>query len=400
MSRDATRALLPAGLIDHLPPGADHAAGVVERLLACFSSHGYERVKPPMIEFEDTLLTGPAAPLAEQTFRLMDPVSQRMMGLRADITMQVARIATTRLKKAPRPLRLAYAGDVFRVRGAQLRPERQFMQIGFELIGSPTVAADVEAILLATEALRAAGIETISVDLNVPTLVPALCRALGIEDGGALRDALDRKDAAAVEKAAGAHGALFAKLLAAAGPAAKAVKAITALGLDGDAGSDAERLAEVAEAVAEADPTLKITVDPTEHRGFEYHTGVGFTLFAPRVRGELGTGGRYHAEDRNGSDGEAVEPATGATLYLETILRALPDPAPGERLFLPAGTTLDEARALREQGWTTLACLDPDTDPQAEALRLGCTHILAGGKPQALKKPGGKPAQKPVKKGK
>lgn len=400
MSRDATRALLPAGLIDHLPPGADHAAAVVERLLACFSSHGYERVKPPMIEFEDTLLTGPAAPLAGQTFRLMDPVSQRMMGLRADITMQVARIATTRLKKAPRPVRLAYAGDVFRVRGAQLRPERQFMQIGFELIGAPTAAADVEAILLATEALRAAGIETISVDLNVPTLVPALCRALGIDDGGALRDALDRKDAAAVEKAAGTHGELFAKLLAAAGPAAKAVKAIAALGLDGEAGADAARLAEVAGAVATSDPALKITVDPTEHRGFEYHTGVGFTLFAPRVRGELGSGGRYLADNGGGADGGAGEAATGATLYLETIIRALPDPEPRERLFLPAGTSLDKARALRDKGWTTLACLDAQADPHAEATRLGCTHILSRGKPVALITSGRKPAQKPVKKGK
>lgn len=389
MSRATTRALLPAGLIDHLPPDAAHAAEIVERLLACFTSHGYERVKPPMIEFEDTLLTGPAAPLAEQTFRLMDPVSQRMMGLRADITMQVARIATTRLAKAPRPLRLAYAGDVFRVRGAQLRPERQFMQIGFELIGAPTAAADVEAILLATEALRAAGIETISVDLNVPTLVPALCRTLGIDDGGALRDALDRKDAAAVAKAAGAHGDLFGKLLAAAGPAAKAIKAITALGLDGEVAADAERLAEVANRVAEADPALKITADPTEHRGFEYHTGVGFTLFAPRVRGELGSGGRYHADD----DGTG-EPATGATLYLETIIRALPDPGPGNRLFLPAGTTLGQARALRDKGWTTLACLDPNVVPRAEAERLGCTHILSGGKPVALGKTGRKPAKK------
>jgi ATP phosphoribosyltransferase regulatory subunit len=399
MSREATRALLPAGLIDHLPPSADQAAAVVERLLACFSSHGYERVKPPMIEFEDTLLTGPAAPLAEQTFRLMDPVSQRMMGLRADITMQVARIATTRLKRSPRPLRLAYSGDVFRVRGAQLRPERQFMQIGFELIGAPTAAADVEAILLATEALRATGVATISVDLNVPTLVPALCRALGIDDGGALRDALDRKDAAAVEKAAGEHGELFAKLLAAAGPAAKAIKAIAALGLKGDAGADAGRLAEVAAEVAKADPSLKITVDPTEHRGLEYHTGVGFTLFAPRVRGELGTGGRYLA-----GDGGTGEPATGATLYLETIIRALPEPEPADRLFLPAGTTLDQARKLREKGWTTLACLDPDADPKAEAERLGCTHILTGGKPFALTHSKGKearkPARKPVKKGK
>jgi len=395
MSREATRALLPAGLIDHLPPDAAHAAAVVERLLACFASHGYERVKPPMIEFEDTLLTGPAAPLAAQTFRLMDPVSQRMMGLRADITMQVARIATTRLKKAPRPVRLAYAGDVFRVRAAQLRPERQFMQIGFELIGAPTAAADVEAILLATEALRAAGIATISVDLNVPTLVPSLCRALGIDDGGALRDALDRKDAAAVEKAAGAHGELFAKLLAAAGPAAKAVKALLALGLDGEAGADAGRLAEVAGAVARSDPALRLTVDPTEHRGFEYHTGVGFTLFAPRVRGELGTGGRYRA-----GDGGAGEPATGATLYLETILRALPDPAPVERLFLPAGTPHEKARALHEKGWITLAGLDADADPKAEAARLGCTHILAGGKPVALTQSGRTPAKKPNKKGK
>ncbi|MDH3232325.1 MAG: ATP phosphoribosyltransferase regulatory subunit [Alphaproteobacteria bacterium] len=395
MSRVSTRALLPAGLIDHLPPDAAHAAEIVERLLACFTSHGYERVKPPMIEFEDTLLTGPAAPLAEQTFRLMDPVSQRMMGLRADITMQVARIATTRLAKAPRPLRLAYAGDVFRVRGAQLRPERQFMQIGFELIGAPSAAADVETILLATEALRATGIATISVDLNVPTLVPALCRKFGIDDGGALRDALDRKDAAAVAKAAGAHGELFGKLLAAAGPAAKAIKAIAALGLDGEAAADAERLAEVASRVAKADPALKITADPTEHRGFEYHTGVGFTLFAPRVRGELGSGGRYLAGGGGADDDGTGEPATGATLYLETIIRALPDPGPGKRLFLPAGTTLDQARALRDKGWTTLACLDPEAAPRAEAERLGCTHMFSGGKPVAL----GKKSRNPAKKG-
>ena len=237
MAREPTRALLPAGLMDVLPPDAAHAAEIVERLLACFTAHGYQRVKPPMIEFEDSLLQGPAAPLADQTFRLMDPISQRMMGLRADITMQVARIATTRLRNAPRPQRLAYAGDVFRVRGAQLRPERQFMQIGFELVGASGVAADVEAILLATEALRATGIPSLSVDLSTPTLVPLICRALGVDDGagGALRAALDRKDAAAVAQAAGPHAALFEKLLTAAGPAKKALAAIEDLDLPGEA---------------------------------------------------------------------------------------------------------------------------------------------------------------------
>ena len=90
-------ALLPAGLRDLLPPDAETEAAAVEALMEVFAAHGYQRVKPPLLEFEDSLLAGSGAAVAEQTFRLMDPDSQRMMGLRADITPQVARIATTRL---------------------------------------------------------------------------------------------------------------------------------------------------------------------------------------------------------------------------------------------------------------------------------------------------------------
>ncbi len=99
-------ALLPAGLRDVLPPFAAFEAGVIERLMACFAAMGYARVKAPLVEFEDGLLSGPGAAMTADTFRLMDPVSQRMMGVRADITPQVARIARTRLESAPRPLRL------------------------------------------------------------------------------------------------------------------------------------------------------------------------------------------------------------------------------------------------------------------------------------------------------
>src|SRR5271155_427425 len=135
---DARRALLPAGLRDGLPPDAAQRAAVIERLIAEFGAHGYERVEPPLVEFEDSLLPakasgGPGG--GPEIFRLMDPLSQRMMGVRADMTIQVARIATTRLASRPRPLRLSYAGDVLRVKGTQLRPERQFVQVGAELIG-------------------------------------------------------------------------------------------------------------------------------------------------------------------------------------------------------------------------------------------------------------------------
>ncbi|MBT5266811.1 MAG: ATP phosphoribosyltransferase regulatory subunit, partial [Rhodospirillaceae bacterium] len=111
----ARRGLLPAGLRDVLPLDAAHEATVIEALITTFSAEGYDRVKPPLVEFESSLFAGPGAAMRESTFRLMDPMSQRMMGVRADVTVQIARIAATRLKDAPRPLRLCYAGEVLRV---------------------------------------------------------------------------------------------------------------------------------------------------------------------------------------------------------------------------------------------------------------------------------------------
>ena len=107
MSDSSSKALLPDGLRDALPPDAAHEAAIIERLMQVVGSRGYERVEPPLVEFEDSLLSGAGQDIALATFRLMDPVSQRMMGVRADMTPQVARIAATRLANAPRPLRLA-----------------------------------------------------------------------------------------------------------------------------------------------------------------------------------------------------------------------------------------------------------------------------------------------------
>jgi ATP phosphoribosyltransferase regulatory subunit len=166
--------LLPAGLADLLPPDAAREARAIDTAIERFAAFGYERVKPPLVEFEESLLGGPGAALASQTFRLMDPVSQRMMGVRPDMTVQVARIAVTRLKHEPRPLRLSYGGNVIRVRGNALKPERQFAQVGCELLGVDTAEADAEAVLLAVDALRAIGVARLTVDLNLPTLVAAV----------------------------------------------------------------------------------------------------------------------------------------------------------------------------------------------------------------------------------
>jgi ATP phosphoribosyltransferase regulatory subunit len=373
-------ALLPLGLRDVLPPDAAAEAQVVARLMAVLASHGYERVKPPLAEFEDNLLSGAGAAMAKETFRLMDPISQRMIGLRADMTPQIARIATTRLRKAPRPLRLCYAGQVLRVKGGQLRPERQVGQVGAELIGSDEIAADVEVVALAAEALSVAGVAGLSADLSLPTLVPAVCAALGLDAATteALRGALDHKDAAAVSAVGGRAAELLSRLLAGAGAAKKALATLNALDLPAEAAAERARLAAVVEWLGRAAPALALTIDPVENRGFEYHTGVSVTFFARGVRGELGRGGRY----RTGNGGG--EPATGFTLYTDTVLLAVPKPEPPARLYIPAGTDPALAARLRGDGWVTVAGLVPVDDAAAEARRLGCGHRLEGEKIVAL----------------
>src|SRR5262249_16868438 len=157
-----------------------------------------------------------------------------------------------------------------------------------------------------------------------------------------VREALDRKDQAAVKRRAGKAGPILTELLKITGPADRALAALSRIALPPDAAAEAKRLAEIVTLVPAAVPSLQLTIDPVEIRGFEYHTGACFALFARGVRGELGRGGRYLAgDDLLRGKGE---PATGFTLYLDTILSALPEPSQPRRLFLPFGTAPDVAR--------------------------------------------------------
>jgi len=398
------RGLLPAGLSDMLPPEAARESRAMELVMGRLAAHGYQRVKPPLVEFEESLLGGPGAALAKDTFRLMDPVSQRMMGVRPDMTVQVARIAVTRLKDAPRPLRLSYAGNVIRVRGTQLRPERQFAQVGAELIGPDSAEADAETVLLAVEALRAVGVANLSVDLNLPTLVTAICRALVLPGPiiVRLRRALERKDEDAVRRALDSHspgdcGALFVGLLRSVGPADSGIAALQALGLPGEARTEAERLAAAVGLLRAAAPDLRLTIDPVEYRGLEYQTGVSFTFYALDTRGELGRGGRYRAgypEDVADpavvpftplpSDLGQTEAATGFTLFMDTVSSAANVDLPGKRLYVPAGVAWTDLAAWQHDGYQTVRGFDPVVDIKKEAQRLGCSHAVIAGQPVAI----------------
>ncbi len=380
MTPPVGKALLPTGLADLLPPDAEREDAATRRLFDCFAAWGYERIKPPLLEFEDGLLDGVGAVHADQTFRLMDPASQRMLGMRADITPQAARIAASRLATAPRPLRLCYAGDVLRVRGSQLRADRQFRQVGVELIGSGHAArGDAEVILLAADALSQVGIEGLSVDVNTPTLAREVCRAFDTPAGPQERIAvaLHRRDAAALQASGGGPAvAPLAALLGTSGAAAPALARIGRITLPRAAQALVERLAEVVELVAAEAPELALTVDAVESRGFEYHTGISFTLFARRERHELGSGGRYRTA--------GGEPATGFTLVADTLRRALPETSPKPRVLTPVGVPRGTAAQLRADGWVVLQALMPAPDLAAEGRRLKCNHVWIDGAVQRL----------------
>jgi ATP phosphoribosyltransferase regulatory subunit len=368
-------ALLPAGLRDLLPPDAETEASAVGALLRVFAGHGYQRVKPPLMEFEDSLLAATGAAMADQVFRLMDPDTHRMMAIRADMTPQIARIAATRMAHAQRPLRLSYNGQCLRVRATQLDPDRQIAQAGIELIGPDSPQADAEILAVGAEALAALGLTRLSFDLTMPPLVPTLLEESGVtgEARSRLIFALDRKDAAAVAEHGGTLAATLTDLLLAAGPVPRALEALACAHLTPCARVLAQRLHDTVVAIQARAPGLKLTVDPVEFRGLKYHTGVCFTVYAPGHHEELGRGGRYICGDG--------EPATGLTIYPDAMLRAAPPQKALLRVFVPVG---EDGAAWRAEGFATVAALDQVSDPREEASRLSCSHVVIGGSLHAL----------------
>ena len=385
MNNKTHRGLLPNGLGDTLPPEAEFEAQITETLMASFTKYGYERVKPPLIEFEDVLLSGSGKKMAKQTFRMMDPISQRMLGVRADMTLQIARIASTRLADISRPIRLSYAGQVLRVKGSALRPKRQFGQIGIEVIGTLSPQADAEIILASAQALTCLGITDLSIDLCLPTLIPTICKSLKITSPqiiDRLSVALDHKDIPAIEiiekEILTDSSKIFSTLLRAVGPVDNALSILEEVILPENAINELNKLSDIICCLKDRAPNLTITIDPVETRGYEYHTGVTFTFFALNVRGELGRGGRYLVDDVNKN--KMPEPATGASLYLDTILRALPTPKKRDRVLVSSSNS-EIAKQLREEGWITVEDFDErDLNDQAHYEKSGCTHFWNGNK--------------------
>lgn len=360
-------ALLPQGLQDVLYPQAEHDAKASEIIMDCLASFGYNRVQPPLVEFEDSLLGDRlGAALSDKTFRLLDPLSHKMMALRADMTAQIARISGSRLAHMARPLRLSYCGAVMRVVPDVLNPERQMVQAGAELIGASDALASAEMVSLGVRALNLAGISGLTVDIGIPHLFDVIVGDCDASMRDALAEALRLRDSDMLQSIGHDSAPLLADLLAASGQSREAIADLLPR-LSDEAGALVRTVLHAAEVVQGIWPDLPITLDLLDRRDGDYHKGLNFAIFSKGLQGEIARGGAYQTG--------YGEEATGLSIYMERVLRALPATPKQPVIYVAAKAGLATAMALVERGRFVVMGSEA-AEPQIEAKKLGCEFIV------------------------
>ena len=359
--------LLPAGLSDVLHPNAQVQAKTIENILDIFSSYGYQRVKPPLVEYEETLLSdGPGKVLKDSTFRVMDPLSQKMLALRSDVTTQISRIASTRLSHLPRPLRLSYSGDVLRVKGDSFNMERQKTQVGAELIGPKSEQIDSEIILLCVKALKSINIDNLTIDINLPFLREYLLKDISPSLKYNINKCIDIKDKKSLKKFKFENLSIICELMESAGNHLHAIKYLTGLRSEGVLVDIIDYYLKVIDIIKQNEKFIKLSIDPLEIRGFKYHTGLTFTIFSDKLKGEIAKGGSYNIV--------TGETATGCTIYTEKIYPKLLSNLVKDLVYIPY-LNMNEADEIINKGYKIVFGSVSSEEFEKEALEMKCKYI-------------------------
>lgn len=375
--------LLPEGIEEVLPNNARRLEELRRKLLDVFACWGYELVIPPMVDFLDSLLTGSGHDLELQTFKLTDQVSGKMLGVRADMTPQVARIAGHHFKN-DWPTRLCYAGTILHTLGDNLEKTRSPMQIGAELYGHSGLESDLEVIRLMLEMLAMSGIENVHLDLGHVGIYRALSRQAGLnkQQEAELFDVLQRKAMTEMSELLASFSMteeltrIFTLLPRLNGGRDVFTKAAELLAnSDDDVKAALRDLEALADRLTTQFPSLPVHFDLSELRGYHYHTGVVFAAFVPGVGKEIARGGRY---DNIGAFFGRARAATGFSADLKKLvtLSSTDSESGGKVVFAPSDDEpdlLEKIRDLRAAGAVVIQQLPGQVGSAAE---LGCTAVL------------------------
>lgn len=376
--------LLPQGIDVVLPKNAKHLEALRRQLLDVFTCWGYELVITPVVDFLDSLLTGSGHDLDLQTFKLTDQVSGEMLGIRSDMTPQVARIDAHNLNH-DRPTRLCYVGTTLQTLSNTLESTRSPMQIGAEIYGHSGIESDFEVIQLMLEMLAITGLQNVHLDLGHVGIFRALSKQAGLTElqETELFEVLQRKAKTELNKLVDGYEIeakfkiIFSALPQLTGGSEVLSKAMEILKDTNDAVVHAlTELQTLADKLSRVSPSLAVSFDLSELRGYHYHTGVVFATFIPEVGKEIARGGRY---DNIGKFFGRARPATGFSADLR-LLASLSyntmDDIAEELIYAPYSDDdkLTECiRDLRAKGVAVIQRLPGHADELDE---LACTGVL------------------------
>ncbi len=376
------RWLLPDGIEEVLPPEAARIEAARRRVLDLFQCWGYELVITPHIEYLESLLTGAGQDLDLRTFKATDPQSGRLIGFRADITPQVARIDAHTLRREG-PSRMCYAGSVLHARPRALSTSRSPIQLGAELYGDASPAADVEVISLLLDVLALAEVPDVHMDLGHVGIYRGLARAAGLtgEAEQQLFDALQRKAMDEIDRLTATLPAALASMLRAlaelcGGREVLELAQACLVEAPEEVHRALDELLAVADALELRYPELPLYFDLGELRGYHYHTGVVFAAFVPGEGQSIAQGGRY---DDIGADFGRARPATGFSTDLKTLVTlgqlAEQPAAPG--VWAPDAHDVylwQAVQRLRREGVRVVQALPGQV--LSQALAAGCDRQL------------------------
>jgi ATP phosphoribosyltransferase regulatory subunit len=368
--------LLPEYIEDVLPAEAMRIEVLRRKLLDLFKVHGYQYVIPPMLEYMESLITGVGHDLDLATFKVVDQLTGRLMGVRADMTPQAARI-DAHLLNHQGITRLCYAGSVLRTKPDGLALTREPLQIGAELYGHAGIESDIEIQRLLIKALQAIGIDEVHLDFSHVNVFGSLVEAsqIGPKLEQDLYAALQSKDQPAVASLTKAldhttREALL-NLTELNGDKAILAKAFNVLPATPAIKKALDSLQQVSNAIGQLGAS--VSFDLSELRGYHYHSGIVFAAYAQGYKGPLALGGRY---DEVGQSFGRARPATGFSLDLRGVVSALPPAKSEMAIYAPASedtSLVSKIESLRNEGHVVIEALAGSDVDLAE---LNCNRKL------------------------
>ena len=360
--------LLPENIADVLPSEARKIEELRRLMLDNFRLYGYELVMPPLLEYLESLMTGAGKDTDLRTFKLVDQLSGRMLGLRADMTTQVARIDAHLLNRAT-VTRLCYAGSVLHTRPSGLHATREPLQIGAEIYGHAGLEADAEIQELALASLALAGFDSVRLDLSHVGLLRAIIAqdAAAVRDEAALYTLLRAKDAPGLRALTAAYDPVTRD----------ALLALPNLYGDIDVLARAREvlpplpgvlkaLAELAALAGSALGRAEVAIDLADLRGYQYESGAMFALYVPGLPNAVARGGRY---DHVGEAFGRARPATGFSLDLRELARLLPTAERKHSIRAPWGSApelKEKIAELRKAGEVVIQSMPGHSNEQDE----------------------------------